>query len=82
MSPVFAALWNFTGTSLTITYSLGDKTLLQKMFETDWALRIFWKESKWYFINKIHYTFKLKAQGKLFHFDESGLKSGLDGFFW
>ena len=39
-----------------------------------------WKESKWYFKNNIRYTFKLEAYGKLFHFDNEGLKKGHSGF--
>ena len=39
-----------------------------------------WKESKWYFKNNIRYTFKLEAFGKLFHFDNEGLKKGHSGF--
>ena len=44
------------------------------------VFRISWKESKWYFKNKIQCTYKLEAYGKLFHFDNQGLKEGPSGF--
>ena len=44
------------------------------------VFRMIWKESKWYFKNNIRYTFKLEAYGKLFHFDNEGLKKGQSVF--
>ena len=49
-------------------------------------LRITWKENKWYIVNRTgwpwftHYTYKLEAFGKLFHFDDHELKTRLNEF--
>ena len=48
--------------------------MLHSVRFVDSVLRLTWTESKWYFKNKIRYTFKLEAYGKLFHFDNQGLK--------
>ena len=71
----------YTGISIQAGMSILDLQSLKKdlLFSSVQirVFRIWWREGKYCFRSKIHYTFKLQAYGQLFYFDKIILQFGL-----